>query len=176
MDKGNIGIRITASISCFNNKGNGKLYGQKFNRLGLNWNKIDCMKITTRILEDELFESVNEDGHRATIDTRPRGTKAAQSPVELLLTALSACAAVDIVMILKKRRKTITDFKIIADGTRPEEPPRYFEKIHSHYLITSPDVEPEEVHKAAALALEKYCSVGASLKSELTFSVEVRRP
>lgn len=176
MDKGNMGIRTTASIWVYNNKGSGKLYGLKFNGLGLNWNKIDSMKMTTRMLEDELFESVNEDGHRTTIDTRPRGTKAAQSPVELLLTALSACAAVDIVMILKKRRKTITSFEIIADGTRPEEPPRYFESIHSHYVITSPDVEPEEVDKAATLALQKYCSVGASLKSELTFSVEVRRP
>jgi len=133
------------------------------------------MKITTTMLEPELYESTSEDGNKMSIDMRPGGIKAGQSPPELLLSALSGCVAVDVVLMLQKRRKTITRFDITVDGTRQDEAPRYFTKIHSHYLVTSPDVEVAELQKVAALALEKYCSVGASLRSELTFSVEVRR-
>ena len=134
------------------------------------------MKITTTMLADELFQSVNENGHAVTIDTRKREEKVQQSPVELLLSAVAACGAVDIVVMLKKRKKTIQKFIIETEGTRQEETPHYFTKIHCTYQITSPDVTVEELHKAAALSLEKYCSVASSLKAEITFSAEVIRP
>jgi len=127
------------------------------------------------MIEPELYESVSEGNNKVSIDMRPEGTKTGQSPPELLLSALSGCVAVDVVIMLQKRRKTISRFDITVDGTRQEETPRYFTKIHSHYLVTSPDVEVEELQKITALALEKYCSVGASLRSELTFTVEVQR-
>lgn len=134
------------------------------------------MKITTIMLEDELYESFNEEKQGVRVDMRPKGIKEGQNPTEILLSSLAACAAVDIVLMLKKRRKTILKFEIETDGTRQETTPRYFTKIHSHYKITSPDVAMEELNKVAELSLFKYCSVGGSLKSELTFSVEVVRP
>lgn len=134
------------------------------------------MAITTTMLGDELYRATNEQNHAATIDMRPAGEKEGLSPTELLLSALAGCVGVDVVHMLKKRRKTITHFEIVTDGTRRDTPPRYFTHIHSLYRVTSPDVEPEELQKVTALAMEKYCSVGGSLKSELTFSVEVIRP
>lgn len=133
------------------------------------------MKIHTEMLGDELYESTSDKQHKVQIDMRPEGQRTGQSPTELLLSALSGCAAVDIVMMLKKRRKRIDKFEVEVNGTRQESVPRYFTAIHSHYVVTSPDVEEEELRKVAELALMKYCSVGASLKSELTFSVEVTR-
>ena len=133
------------------------------------------MAIRTLMISDEVFESVNDNNNRVKIDMRPREIKEGQSPVELLLSAIAGCAAVDIVVMLKKRRKTIQQFEILTDGTRQESTPRYFTKIHSHYRITSPDVQELELHKVAGLALEKYCTVAASLKSELSYSVEVIR-
>jgi len=138
--------------------------------------KNSVMKVSTVMLEDELYESFNEANQGVRIDMRPAGTKAGQNPTEMLLSALAACAAVDIVLMLKKRRKQVVKFEIQTDGTRQDTPPRYFTKIHSHYKITSPDVETEELNKIAELSLIKYCSVGGSLKSELTYSVEVVRP
>lgn len=134
------------------------------------------MKNTTIMLDDELFESANEFQQKVRLDMRPAETKQGQSPAELLLSALAGCAGVDIVAMLKKRRKSILRFEILTEGTRQEKHPRYFTRIHSHYRITSPDVEKEELHKVAGLSLEKYCSVGSSLKSDLTYSVEVVRP
>ncbi len=144
----------------------------------LNWGKttLSHMTIRTLMLDDEVFESVNDNNNRVRIDMRAREIKDGQSPVELLLSALAGCAAVDIVVMLKKRRKHIERFEIITEGTRQDTTPRYFTKIHSHYRITSPDVDETELHKVSGLALQKYCTVGTSLKSELTYSVEVIRP
>lgn len=134
------------------------------------------MKIITRMLEDEVYEAANAYGHTVRIDMREASVRKNQSPVELLLSSLSACAAVDIVIMLKKRRKTIHDFCIETTGVRKEDPPRRFTDIHCLFRINSPDVTEEELHKLSALSLEKYCSVAATLNSKITFSVQVDRP
>jgi putative redox protein len=131
------------------------------------------MKVITHMLEDEVYEASTADGIKVTIDMRKLPGKKNQSPVELLLSALSACGAVDIVSMLKKRKKTINRFTIETTGERRDEPPRFFTRIHCKYIITSDDVTEEELLKAAKLSLEKYCSVAASLRSEIDFSVEV---
>jgi putative redox protein len=133
------------------------------------------MKIITRMLEDEVYEASTASGHSVTIDMREASLKKNQSPVELLLSSLSACGAVDIVLILKKRRKTIQDFTIETTGTRREDAPRKFTDIHCKFIVTSPDVSGEELNKVAALSLDKYCSVAATLNSRITYSVEVKQ-
>lgn len=133
------------------------------------------MKTTTRMLADEVYEAANENGNKVMIDMRKIEERKSQSPTELLLSALAGCSAVDIVLMLKKRKKKVKEFTIETEGTRRAETPRYFVEIHCHYVVTSPDVTEEELHKTAKLSLEKYCSVASSLKSKITFSVEVRR-
>jgi len=131
------------------------------------------MKTVTRIVEDEVYVTTNENGNELSIDMRGRDKKEAFSPMELLLGALSGCVAVDIVEILKKRKKEIKDFSIETSGTRKEDHPRAFTHLHSKYIITSPNVKKEELYKVAGLALNKYCSVAASLGAEIDYSVEV---
>jgi putative redox protein len=133
------------------------------------------MKVITKMIEDEVYEAVTEDGIAATIDMRSKPQKKNQGPVEMLLSSLSACGAVDIVLMLKKRKKTILSFVIETEGTRREETPRSFTAIHCKYIITSPDVTEEELTKIAKLSLEKYCSVAASLNAQIDFSVKILR-
>lgn len=134
------------------------------------------MKSTTRMIEDEVYVSKNEFGHEVQIDMRGTDLKKSQSPVELLLSAVGACGAVDITLMLKKRRKSIIEFITETEGVRREDHPRSFTKVHCHYKVTSPDVTEDELYKVAKLSLEKYCSVADSLKSKVTLSVEVIRP
>jgi putative redox protein len=131
------------------------------------------MNITTEMLKDELYKASTVDGRSVLIDMR--ADKKDQNPVELLLSSLSACGAVDIVEMLKKRKKSIEKFTIETSGVRRDTPPRSFTRIHCKYIITSPDVNEEELYKCAKLSLEKYCSVADSLKSQLDFSVHVIR-
>ena len=131
------------------------------------------MKITTLMLSDEVYVASNDNGNSITLDSRKRNEKQSLSPVEGLLASLASCAAVDIVSILKKRRKSIAKFVIETNGVRHETDPKYFISMHCEYIITSVDVKESELQKAAALSLEKYCSVAQSLKSKITFSVRV---
>lgn len=134
------------------------------------------MKIDTRMIEEELYEATNKHGNKVRIDMRPHGAKEGLSPVEVLLSSLAACGAVDIVQMLKKRKKQVLDFHIETVGTRQEVTPRWLTAIHCKYIVTSPDVTEDELNKIARLSLEKYCSVASSLKSQITYSVEIIRP
>jgi putative redox protein len=134
------------------------------------------MKITTLMLSDEVFVASNDNGNTITLDSRKREVKQSLSPVENLLASLASCAAIDIVSILKKRKKSIAKFTIETEGVRHETDPKYFISIHCEYIITSVDVNESELDKVAALSLEKYCSVAQSLKSKISFSVRVERP
>jgi putative redox protein len=134
------------------------------------------MKIITKMIEEELYESFTSDGVRDTIDMRALPIKKNMSPVESLLSAVAACGAVDIVVMLKKRKKTVQSFIIETEGKRRETPPRSFTDIHCKYIVVSPDVQEEEFEKSAKLSLEKYCSVADSLKATITFSIEIQRP
>lgn len=128
------------------------------------------------MLDTELYEATNPTGQTVRIDMREAGVKADQSPTELLLSSLSACGAIDIVVILRKRKKTIADFVIETTGVRRDDRPRKYTDIHCKYIITSPDVTEDELNKVAALSLEKYCSVAATLNSKITYSVEIKNP
>ena len=132
------------------------------------------MKTITRIVADFVYETTNENGNKVSIDMREDHEKDSHGPMELLLGAVSGCVAVDIVAILRKRKKQIDDFIIETSGERKEEHPRGFTHIHSKYILTSPNVKTEELQKIAGLALDKYCSVASSLNAEIGYSVEVK--
>lgn len=135
------------------------------------------MKVTLEYKSDKEYRSINESGNVVDIDMFD-SDKQAQSPTQLLLSGVVACAAVDIVSMIKKRRKSLVDFKGSAEGERRDEHPRKFVKIHIHYDITSPDLTDEEAEKAIALAVDKYCSVASSLDPDidLTHGHTIIRP
>jgi putative redox protein len=134
------------------------------------------MRTTTRIVEDYVYETINENGNKISIDMREDHEKDSHGPMELVLGAVSGCVAVDIVAILRKRKKQIDNFVIETSGKRNEEHPKSFTHIHSKYVLTSPNVKKEELEKIAGLALDKYCSVASSLRAEINYSVEVINP
>ena len=133
------------------------------------------MKTITKIIEDYVYETTNENGNKISIDMRGNHEKNSLSPTELILAAVSACVAVDIVSILKKKKKDVVDLKIETSGIRRDKHPRAFTQIHSRYVLTSPNTTETEFDKIAKLALYKYCSVASSLKAEIDYSVEVIR-
>ena len=135
------------------------------------------MKTTTitRYISDYEYESSNSLGHKVKIDLKSEG-KVDQSPMELILSALSGCVAVEVALMIQKRRKTLTDFSIEAEGTRQDTTPKFYTDIHLNFILTSPDATEEELNKVTKLSLEKYCSVASSLKAEITYSTHIIRP
>ena len=60
------------------------------------------MKVTLEYKSDQEYRSINESGNVVDIDMFPEN-KQAQSPTQLLLSGVVACAAVDIVSMIKKK-------------------------------------------------------------------------
>lgn len=128
------------------------------------------------MIADHEYESVNATGNKVQIDMHAGEEKMHQSPMELLLSGLAGCSAVDTVLMMKKKRKQVSDFKIEAEGIRNDGIPSFYTSIHLWFVLTSPDATQAEFEKVVRLAVEKYCSVASSLKSEISFTAEVIRP
>ncbi|HSY10875.1 MAG TPA: OsmC family protein [Verrucomicrobiae bacterium] len=110
-------------------------------------------------------------GHAIIVDA---GTeKSANSPVELVLIALCACSASDVVSILRKKREPFTSVDVSAEGERSEEFPKVFTSIRVVYRIGG-KVTPKAVEDAVRLSKEKYCSVSAMLEksAKIDFVIE----
>ena len=120
--------------------------------------------------EAESYYAVNATGNRVEIDMYKKEQKQAMSPTELLLSGVIACAAVDIATMITKRRKKLIDLKGRASGIRREEFPRKFTEIHIHYNIYSPDLTDDEAKRIIDLAVEKYCSVAATINESTTLT------
>lgn len=131
--------------------------------------------ITLNMIADHEYESVNATGNKVLIDMYDGENKNHQSPMELLLSALASCASVDAVLMMKKKRRQIQGFKVEAEGERNEGIPAFYKSIHMKFILTSPDATQEEFDKVVHLAVEKYCSVASSLKSDVTYSSIVTR-
>lgn len=136
------------------------------------------MKVTLGYKADKEYFAVNEQGNRIEIDMLDAADKQAMSPMQLLLAGLISCAAVDLVAMVKKRRKTLIDFAGEVDGTRRDEIPKKYTDIAITFIFTSPDLQAEEAQKLVDLAVEKYCSVSASLDPsiKITHGVKIIRP
>lgn len=136
------------------------------------------MKIKLGYLADEAYYAESEQGIRVDIDMLAPEEKKAMSPMQLLLSGVISCAAVDLVSMVKKRRKTLVDFSGEAVGVRREEIPRKFVEINIVFTFVSPDLQEEEAQKLVNLAVEKYCSVAASLDPaiKMTHGVKIVRP
>ena len=85
-------------------------------------------------------------------------------PMEAMLSALGSCTGMDLVTILKKKKRNLQDLKINLFGERASSHPHVFKKITMEYLIWSPDITDEDVQWAVNLSLEKYCSIAAMIK------------
>jgi len=100
-------------------------------------------------------------------------TKVATSPVELLLLAAGTCTASDVVLILQKQRVKLRALEVAVEGTRREEQPRRYTAIHFRFTVTGVGADEAKARRAIDLSLQKYCSVVASLASDITITYDV---
>jgi putative redox protein len=96
------------------------------------------------------------------------------SPVELLLEAVGACAAVDVVVIMEKVRTPLQHLEVIVDGDRRLSEPRYFENIHIKFDAWGDRISQEKLERAINLSIGKYCSVYHSLRTDLKLQAQFR--
>lgn len=127
-------------------------------------------KTTVHHLVDKRFVGITPEGQRVMVDGEAQ-TKTGMSPMELVLNAVGACAAYDIVEMLGKRRLEIRDYRIELTGQRAEGSPAYYTHIHAKHIFDVPGLEQKMAERFVDLGMNKYCSVAASLKAEFSFEV-----
>lgn len=96
-------------------------------------------------------------------------------PMELILTGLIGCTAMDVMSILKKKRQKVAAFNVSADAITAETYPRVFTEIHIHYVITGENIDPKAVERAIELSETRYCPAQAMLSQvvdiKLTYEI-----
>jgi putative redox protein len=130
-------------------------------------------KTTVRWVQGMQFVGMDSNRHSVVLS----GDEAAAGvrPSEMLLVALGACSAVDVVEILKKKRRPVSMLEISVDGERDPEPPWPYRSIQVHYRLSGQGLQDKAVRDAIALSIEKYCSVAATIRAiaRITTSFEI---
>jgi putative redox protein len=131
---------------------------------------------TVKWIGAQEFVATSPSGHALTIDSDRQSNKA-PGPMELLLVALGACTATDVVIILEKKRQKLESLEVICSGERAAEPPSVWIKLEVLYRLRG-ELDEAAVKRAIELSEEKYCSVSATLKkaATLTWRYEILPP
>lgn len=129
--------------------------------------------VTTKVVWKSglQFVGINAKGHETVLDGK---TEAAASPVEILLEALGACAAIDVVVILEKSRTPAQHIEVVLTGERHDPEPRYYTAANVRFDIWGEGIRAETLTRAISLSFTKYCSVYHSLRSDLKLQPEYR--
>jgi putative redox protein len=122
---------------------------------------------------DQKFLGIGPSGHAVAFDSDRESNKA-PGPMEMVLLALGACTATDMVTILEKKRQKLQSLEIVCSGERAADPPRVWIKLDIVFRLRGA-VEESAVKHAMALTEEKYCSVAATLKksAEISWRYEI---
>src|SRR5438874_12425597 len=125
---------------------------------------------------EQKFIAVSPSGHTLAMDS-DRSSNTGPGAMELLLMALGACTATDIVIILEKKRQKFESLEVICSGERAAEQPQVWIKLDILFRLRG-KLQESAVQHAIQLSEEKYCSVSATLKKSaaLTWRHEILPP
>jgi putative redox protein len=116
----------------------------------------------------QKFSATSPSGREITIDS-DRKSNSGPGPMELLLMALGACTATDVVIVLGKKRQKLESLEVICSGERAPNPPQVWTKLEVVYRLRG-NLDEAAVKQAIQLSEQKYCSVAATLKKSATLT------
>jgi putative redox protein len=140
------------------------------------------MEATLELVDGAMrLEGRNARGQSTFFDADPAvgGHDSAARPLEVFLQAMMACTAMDVLSILRKKRRTVTAFRMRAEAEREEQHPRVFRRIHLVYEVVSPDATEQDVQRAIELSQTTYCSASIMVRRSgctITWEAHLRRP
>jgi putative redox protein len=129
-------------------------------------------RTTVRWIKERHFVGTDSNNHSVVLSGQDNGIGVA--PSQMLLIALASCSAVDVVEILKKKRKKLTMLEVTANGEQDPDPPWAYRKIHVKYLLSGEGLTEKSVEQAIHLSQEKYCSVAATVRGVAQITTEYR--
>jgi putative redox protein len=130
---------------------------------------------TIKWIQHQQFVAIDSSKHSVVLSTQDEANGVGCKPSDMLLIALGACTAVDVVEILAKKRTPLSDLNIAVSGEQDPEPPWTFRKIHMHFALRGAGLTPHGVEQAIRLSEEKYCAVAATIRgvAHITWDYEL---
>ena len=121
--------------------------------------------------DKDRFVGEASSGHALVLDAGSE--KSASTPMDLVLIALCACTASDVVGILRKKRQPFTSLDVRATAERADDFPKVYTSIRLTYRVGG-EVAHKAMEDAVRLSKEKYCSVSAMLDrtANIEFTIE----
>ncbi|HKN24159.1 MAG TPA: OsmC family protein [Candidatus Acidoferrum sp.] len=128
---------------------------------------------TVKWVGGEKFAATGPSGHAVAFDS-DRESNTAPGPMDMVLMALGACTATDVVIILEKKRQKLESLEVVCAGERAAEPPRVWVKLDVLFRLRG-SVDEAALQRAIELTKEKYCSIAAMLKktAEISWRYEI---
>lgn len=102
-------------------------------------------------------------GHEVAFDDG-EGDSAAR-PTEVVLSALAACTAMDVVSIMAKKRQPFEAYVVHVSGTQRDAYPQVFTRIDVVHEVIGDGVDTAQVRRCIELSATKYCPVNAMLSA-----------
>jgi len=134
------------------------------------------MKINIKRKDNHFnMEAKNEEGQSFVMDASEDigGENKGMRPMQVLLSSLGGCSAIDVLLILKKQKQIIDSFEVEIIGDR-EKIAEYslFRNIVLHFKLKG-NLDLVKVQRAVELSLEKYCSVAKTLEptARITYKI-----
>lgn len=127
---------------------------------------------TVHHLVGKRFVGKTPDGMQVMIDGEDVA-KTGMNPMELLLNAVGACAAFDVVVMIGKRRLDLLSYRIELEGDRADSVPAFYTAIRAKHIIDAPGLSTKMAERFVGLATDKYCSVASSLNPDISITYEV---
>jgi putative redox protein len=92
-----------------------------------------------------------------------------------VLAGTGACAAYDVVLILKRGRHDVRGCQARLTSERAQTDPKVFTRINMHFVISGKALPDQAVQRAIQMSHEKYCSASAMLAktADITTSYEI---
>ena len=128
---------------------------------------------TVKWIDGKQFIGIDSTKHSVVLSTPDEGIGI--KPSDLLLIAVAACSAVDVVEILEKKRMPLSLLEISSSAEQDQDPPWTFRKIHLQFKIAGKNLTEKAVAQAIQLSEEKYCSVAATVRAtaQITTDFEI---
>src|SRR5947207_7507758 len=83
------------------------------------------------------FDATTTTGHHLVLDAPPpNGEDRGPKPIELMLTALGGCTAMDVLSLLQKMREPVIELNVDVEGTRATQHPMIYTDIEIVYRVS----------------------------------------
>jgi len=131
-------------------------------------------QVTVTWVQGQQFVGTDSSRHSVVMSTQDADNATGSKPSDLLLLALGGCAGVDLVGILQKQRQKVSRLHMAITGEQDNDPPWTFRQIHIEVVIQGKALSAQAVERALGLAVDKYCSVAATIRGTARITTSYR--